>query len=254
MALDRGGTDGSGCDVLLRARLLDVQDDGLVVEAPVALGNTVEYAAGTMLVAVMAVGQNRWMFHTTCVGMRPGPRGTHSLELAIPTRVQRCQRRLDYRIETAQVDLPQVSLWPLLDPATAVPIERLSAAAFIRELDGRSPDAMEQDPPLPAVGPGCTARLLNLGGGGVGLSVPEDQAGLVGRHAMWWLRFELPPCLNTPIVSAARLAHSHVKSDRTLYLGMSFDFTANPLHRRTVSQQLIRAVQGLPDRQQRRSA
>ena len=69
---------------------------------------------------------------------------------------------------------------------------------------------------------------------------------------MWWVRFELPPALQTPIVSVARLAHSHVKSDRTIYLGMSFDFSVNAMHRRTVSQQLLRAVQGLQGDQQLR--
>jgi len=255
LALDRGTAGEPGCDLLMRARLLEVRGDALCIEAPVALGNTVEYPEGTALIAVMSVGQNRWMFHTTCTGRTQGPRGTTTLMLSAPARVQRCQRRNDYRIETAEVALPDVSLWPLLNPATAVPIERLSAAAFLRELDGRAPDVLGQDPPLPAVGPKCSAKLLNLGGGGVGLAVADDQAGFVGRHAMWWVRFELPPALQTPIVSAARLAHSHVKSDRTIYLGMSFDFSVNALHRRTVSQQLLRAVQGLQgDQQQRRSA
>ncbi|MCH2137605.1 MAG: hypothetical protein MK074_00950 [Phycisphaerales bacterium] len=247
--------NGDSSDLLLRARVIDVQPDVLLIEAPVALGNTVAYAQGTKLVGVMAVGQNRWMFHTTCTGHRSGPNGTTTLVLSSPAQVQRCQRRIDYRIETARIDLPEVSLWPLLDPSTAVPIERLTAAAFLRELDGRTPDDFEQNPPLPAVGPCCTARLLNLGGGGVGLGVPDDQAGFIGRHTMWWVRFQLPPALKTPVVSAARLAHSHIKSDRTLYLGMSFDFSANALHRRTVSQQLLRAVHGLRhEGEQRRSA
>ena len=254
LALDRSSLPEAGPDLLLRARLLEVGTDTLMVEAPVALGNRVVIEAGTSLVGVMAVGQNRWMFHTVSNGMHESQRGMQTLRLAMPHRVQRCQRRTDYRIETAEINLPEVSLWPLLDPATSAPVERLAAAAFLRELDGRSMDELHEDPPLPAVGPSCSAKLLNLGGGGVGLTVTDDHAGFVGRHAMWWLRFELPPSLKTPIVSAARLAHSHVRSDRTVYLGMSFDFSANPPHRRTVSQQLLRAVQGLQGNQHRRSA
>jgi len=248
-----GGGSDDGRDLLLRARLLHIGSDELNVEAPVALGERVDYPAGTSLVGVMAVGQNRWMFRTTALGTAQGPRGTTTVRLAMPVNVQRCQRRTDYRIDTAEIDLPDVSLWPLLDPATAVPIERLIGAAFLRELDGRTPDEASHAMALPAVGPPCAAKLVNLGGGGVGLSVPDSQAGMIGRHAMWWLRFELPPALQTPVACAARVAHSHVRSDRTIYLGMSFDFTANSLHRRTVSQQLLRAVHGM-QHQQRRSA
>ncbi len=238
----------TGRDLLLRARLLHIGSDELNVEAPVALGERVTYAAGTSLVGVMAVGQNRWMFRTTCLGVAPGPRGTTTLRLAMPVNVQRCQRRTDYRIETAEIDLPDVSLWPLMDPSTAVPIERLIGAAFLHELDGRAGTDGDHAMALPAVGPPCAGKLVNLGGGGVGLSVPDAQAGLIGRHAMWWLRFELPPALSTPVACAARVAHSHVRSDRTIYLGMSFDFTANALHRRTVSQQLLRAAHGMHPR------
>jgi hypothetical protein len=261
LAIDRQasntqGASEDGRDLLLRARVLHISSDALQVEAPVALGEHVEYPVGTQLVGVMAVGQNRWMFRTTCLGTVAGPRGTTTLQLTMPVNVQRCQRRTDYRVETAEIDLPDVSLWPLMDAATAVPIERLIGAAFLRELDDRKCDNADHAMALPAVGPMCGAKLVNLGGGGVGLSVPDSQAGLIGRHTSWWLRFELPPALSTPVACVARVAHSHVRSDRTIYLGMSFDFTANALHRRTVSQQLLRAVHGMHDgvQSRRRSA
>ncbi|MCH2136874.1 MAG: hypothetical protein MK101_09880 [Phycisphaerales bacterium] len=252
LAIERA--EGSGRDLLLRARLLKITPEGIEVEAPVALGERVLFEQGAGLVGVMAVGQNRWMFRTTCTGHMPGPRGTTTLQLGAPMDVQRCQRRADYRIDTAVIDLPEVSIWPLLDPTTAVPIERLAGAAFLREVDGREAEADDCTAALPATGPSCQATLVNLGGGGVGLSVPDSQAGLVGRHAMWWMRFELPPALRTPVACAARIAHSHVRSDRTIYLGMSFDFSANPQHRRTVSQQLLRALHGLQGEGQRRCA
>ncbi|MDP7030195.1 MAG: hypothetical protein QF733_08245 [Phycisphaerales bacterium] len=241
-------------DLLFRARVIALDRDSIRVETPVSLGMAVEFVKGLELVAIMAIGQNRWMFHTMCMGaIGTGRKGTPpALRLSAPREVQRCQRRRDYRIDTADLQLPDVQMWPLLDPATVVPAERLAAVDFQRELDGQlvagGPPPLDDDL-LPQLGPEHGGRIVNLGGGGLGLAVGVEDAGVIGRHATWWLRFELPPSVQTPIYAAARVAHRHLRSDRSLYCGMCFDFSANPSHHDVVARQIMRAIAGLQRRQ-----
>ncbi|MBG82968.1 MAG: hypothetical protein CMJ40_00305 [Phycisphaerae bacterium] len=253
LAIARPEIDGSAVsgDLLVRCRVLSIDDEAIRVEAPVALGRTIEIPKGVELVAMMAVGQNRWMFRThslqwhSCAG-RMDARA--EIELAVPNRVERCQRRRDYRVETASLDLPSVQLWPLLDPSTVVLAERVNEAAFLRELDGmdsplcRLGDGEVDDEILPEVGPSFPARLVNLGGGGVGLTVEDSYAGSLGRKSLFWMRFGLPPMLTTPVCATARLVHSHMQSDRQTYAGMTFDFSANPAHKRVVVRQILQAI------------
>jgi hypothetical protein len=241
-------------DLLFRARLISIEHGTIRVETPVSLGHAVEFAEGLELIAIMAIGQNRWMFHTHCLGAddSSSPGGLHGLRLAAPSGVERCQRRRDYRIDTADLQLPDVRLWPLLKPSSAIAAERLTAVDFQRELDGVrdvSSDLEIDTDLMPALGPEYAGRIVNLGGGGLGLAVGMEDAGVIGRHAMWWLRFELPPSVQTPIRAAARVAHRHMRSDRSLYCGMCFDFAVNPSHRNVVARQIMRAIAGLQQRQ-----
>ena len=97
---------------------------------------------------------------------------------------------------------------------------------------------------------GSTVKnLANLGGGGLGLAVGVEDAGVIGRHANWWIQFELPPSVITPIRATARVAHRHLRSDRSLYCGLCFDFSQNPSHRQVVARQIMRAIAGLQRRQ-----
>jgi len=250
-----GGTSGESPrgDLLFRARLISIEQNTIHVETPVSLGQPVDFAEGLELIAIMAIGQNRWMFHTQCLGEgdTASPGGLPGLKLAAPRAVERCQRRRDYRIDTANLQLPNVRLWPLLEPSSVIAAERLTAVDFQRELDGaEAPSELEADPDLmPVLGPEYAGRIVNLGGGGLGLAVGTEDAGVIGRHAMWWLRFELPPSVQTPIRAAARVAHRHMRSDRSLYCGMCFDFAVNPSHRHVVARQIMRAIAGMQQRQ-----
>ena len=241
-------------DLLFRARLVAVDHSTIRVETPVSLGHAVEFAEGLELVAIMAIGQNRWMFHTHCIGAdtSTSPGGLPGLKLAAPQSVERCQRRRDYRIDTADLQLPNVRLWPLLEPSSVIAAERLTAVDFQREIDGTNGEALDleiDDDLMPTLGPEYSGRIVNLGGGGLGLAVGVEDAGVIGRHAMWWMRFELPPSVQTPIRAAARVAHRHMRSDRSLYCGMCFDFSVNPSHRHVVARQIMRAIAGLQQRQ-----
>ena len=239
-------------DLLFRARLISIDHSTIRVEMPVSLGQSVEFEDGIELVAIMSIGQNRWMFHTHCIGpdTAPSPTGTPGLVLSAPQRVERCQRRRDYRIDTADLQLPNVRLWPLLDPSSVIAAERLTAVDFQHELDGTGSGAMQIDADLmPKLGPEYGGRIVNLGGGGLGVAVGMGDAGVVGRHAMWWMQFELPPSVQTPVRAVARVAHRHMRSDRSLYCGMCFDFGVNPSHRHVVARQIMRAIAGLQQRQ-----
>src|ERR1051325_138282 len=107
----------NGPDLVWRVRLLGITDAQLLLEQPLAMGHPVKFEDGMELVAVMSVGQNRWMFHTRVLGANvPSQFGSQrGLRVAAPTNVERCARRDFLRISTAELRLPEVRCWPLLD-------------------------------------------------------------------------------------------------------------------------------------------
>jgi hypothetical protein len=266
------GTDNDlapgGGDLLFRSRVLQVTGNELWIEPPSTLGEALDIEEGMRLVGIMAIGQNRWMFRTTSCGTTSrscGGRPVSILVLGMPQEVKRCQRRRDYRVNTSELALPDVTVWPLLDPDSIVLAERVNEAEFLRERDSecpvsmRLPSVLEEDPLLPDVGPAFSARLVNLGGGGIGLNADMENAGALNRTRVFWVRFELPPHVLTPVCATTRMVHSHIQSDRRVYAGMSFDFSHNPSHKRFVVQQIVRAIAGqqkhqLSERSLQRSA
>src|SRR5690606_41020542 len=115
-------------NLVWRVRLLAVREDHLVTEMPTTMGHALPLEAGAALVGVMSIGQNRWMFHTRVLDVqaRPGAagRGELVLRLAMPEKVERCQRRQHDRVSTIELRLPKVACWPLLDLASAVVAEK----------------------------------------------------------------------------------------------------------------------------------
>jgi len=258
------GEAPAGGDLLFRSRVLHVGGDELWIEPPTTLGEAITIESGMRLVGIMAIGQNRWMFHTTCRGATSrscGGRMVPVLVLGMPHDVQRCQRRRDYRINTSGLALPDVTVWPLLDPQSVVLAERVNEAEFLRERDATGPGPIDVagadgELLLPDVGPSFSSRLVNLGGGGIGLNISVDDAGAFNRARACWVRFELPPHVRTPVCATARVVHTHIQSDKRLYAGMTFDFSHNPSHKRFVVQQIVRAIAGQQKSQlaRRRSA
>ncbi|MDG2200280.1 MAG: hypothetical protein P8K80_03760 [Phycisphaerales bacterium] len=246
-----GDAPGGG-DLLFRSRVLHVGGDQLWLEPPTTLGEAIDIEPGMRLVGIMAIGQNRWMFRSVCGGSTSRScegRMVPVLVLSMPVQVERCQRRRDYRINTSELALPDVTVWPLLDPDSIVLAERVNEAEFLRERDAMESATMRlpgisDEELLPDVGPSFTSRLVNLGGGGIGLNVSMDDAGTINRSRAFWVRFELPPHVHTPVCATARLVHSHIQSDKRLYAGMTFDFSHNPSHKRFVVQQIVRAIAG----------
>ncbi|HEX5689116.1 MAG TPA: hypothetical protein VFX76_03905, partial [Roseiflexaceae bacterium] len=233
-----------------RVRILSLTETEILVEQPSTLGQIIEIDRGMNMVVILSIGQNRWMFNASCLGCLNVPsadrRGaTSGLRLSMPESVQRCQRRNHYRLDTP-LNLPQVDMWPLLDPRSVVPAERAHEIQF--EIDmGRMAgqlDSLRMDfeSVMPEVGPKISGSLLNLGGGGMGLRVGPQDATILNRYKLFWLRFNLPPALKTPICASAKLVHTHMESTHDTYAGMAFDFSFNPSHQKFVVDQICRFI------------
>lgn len=250
VARDPDGSDSSS-QLVWRVRVLSLNDQEIITEQPQALGQTISLRVGIQLQAVIAVGQNRWTFSTEVLGFKSHRLNQRqdltALRLRMPTRVDRCQRRDFYRIDTAALVLPDVELWPLLDPKSVVVAERANELAFERDMaDGeRSPSPkhdldLSNDEIMPEVGPKFHGTLMNIGGGGVGLRIAPEHQQIIARHRLYWMRILLPPELETPICASAKLVHTHLESDQHTYAGYAFDFTFNPGHQRFVVDQICR--------------
>jgi c-di-GMP-binding flagellar brake protein YcgR len=233
-------------DLIWRVRILQFNDTDLVVECPQTLGRELEIAPGIELIAVIAIGQNRWMFRTTNLGLVStvsDRRQAKAMRLAIPEAVERCQRRNFYRVHIASLSLPQVDAWPLLDPRSVLLAERAN------ELRGLNIDAVsrdEKDSPdslaLPLVGPKFSGLLMNIGGGGIGLALEPADAAILHHHRTLWLRFPLSPEIPAPVCATAKVVHTHIDSTQRTYAGLSFDFSHNPAHQRFVVDQICRYI------------
>jgi c-di-GMP-binding flagellar brake protein YcgR len=270
----------AGRHLIWRVRMLTLSDEEMTVEQPMALGHLIPLKPGIEVVAILAVGQNRWMFNTICKGVVQHVGGSErpvaALRLAVPDTVERCQRRSYYRVETAAIHLPEAEVWPLLDPKSVIPAERANELAFeasqeanhhhgrvslSQPVQARGPARGQargltrgpaSDSPLgvddtaealmPEVGPKFTGALLNLGGGGIGLRVGPADAANLGRHKLFWIRFALPPELATPVCATAKLVHTHMDSSQYTYAGLAFDFSFNPGHQQFVFDQICRYI------------
>ncbi len=250
-----GGHESSGghADVVWRVRLLRLNDREMMVERPAAMGHSFSLPVGTSLIAAMSVGQNRWMFRTTITGeVARSMTGPGGLVLAMPEHVERCSRRSAFRISTAEMRLPLVTCWPLLDPASVVAAEVANRAAILEAQRGTSPSLQLSDDSalvLPEVGPSFPAKLMNVGGGGVGLLIERADQSAAERSRLLWLRVDLRPRIALPIAMTARVVHVHNNSEGQLYYGAAFDFAFHEAHREFVVSQMTRYVEGLAQRQ-----
>lgn len=252
IAVERAGLhdpveSAGAADLVWRLKVVELEDEHVVVEAPVALGKVMPIANGTRVVGAITVGQNRWKFHSVKVAdVTPGGARTACIRIELPDSVERCMRR-HTRFEVAGLSLPQVEVWPLLDPKSAVPTEQANEAAFVQlqaagAAGGGSGAAASGTVPMPQVGPSFPATLMNLGGGGVGLRVESKDSSALGRHRNFFLRIPLGAGQPVPIVASATLAHTHLDSAQRTYAGMAFDFLHNPAHQATVVAQVQRCM------------
>lgn len=237
-----------GSDVVWRVKVIRIGEDELVVEAPGAFGETVILRPGLDLIGAMTIGQNRWMFHTRTLSDRPSlpARGGSPgyLALAMPTNVERCTRRYFYRISTANLNLPDVECWSLLDPTSVRAAEAANRAQILDLEEGRmkfSPHSKSalcsmssESSLLPEVGPKFNGKLVNISGGGIGITVDQSESSAAQHRPFVWLRLDLRPVILAPLAVTVRAVHTHLSSTQSLYMGLSFDFAFNPEHRQFV--------------------
>lgn len=235
-------------DVVWRVRLLELSETRLVVEIPAAFGAPLQLESGVALIAAITIGQNRWMFHTQTLGPTTVGR-ERGILLALPTNVERCTRRSFFRISTANLELPTVQCWPLIDPASVIAAEAANRLE-IQDLYAKGPGAFEplaDNKPilLPEVGPMFKSRLLNVSGGGLGLLVSPDDSAALGSRSYLWIRMDLRPHIPAPVAVTARVAHTHLDSGQNLYAGLAFDFAHDPAHRRFIVELFARYVEAI---------
>lgn len=236
-------------DLVWRVRVLGLSDTEILIEQPGAMGQSFRIDEGIELVGVMAVGQNKWMFHTRVLGKTLNETRSGSfpaLRVAMPSKVVRCMRRQSERTSIANLDLPSVECWKLLDPLSAVPIEvanRVQIEDLLR--NGGSVPGSDDLMALPSVGPKFQAQLANLGGGGVGIVVPKEHRSSIDSGKVFWIRMDLRPSIPAPLVLTAKLAHSHIDSQQNTYAGMAFEFGMNNQHKDFVIKQIARCLGSL---------
>lgn len=237
----------AGKNLLWRVRLLRLSDTEMVVERPTALGHTIDLEDGIDLIAVMAIGQNRWIFSTRALGhvsLGTGGRPVLGLRLLMPDSVERCRRREHDRYATGDLAMPPVQGWPVLDPASVVAAE-VACQAQINDaaravMAGQTPELGAVV--LPEVGPMFTAQVVNVGGGGAGIVLAASESGALDRSRVLYLRIDLTPHIPAPLGVTARLVHQHLDSGMNVHAGLCFDFSFNPEHRDFVGEQMRRFI------------
>lgn len=236
ITLDQAASEGQPVSSLIwRVPVVGLTEGEILVERPVALGKTIDLQEGARLIVAMTIGQNRWMFKTRTL---PAPAGRPCVRMAIPSQVERCQRRNFYRISTTEISLPRVECWPLIEPATVLAAELACKSQIEESLRTGNPARAESL--LPEVGPRFRASLVNVGGGGAGLVVDPGDAAAVDRTRLFWMRMDLRPHIPAPLGVTARLAHTHIDSAQNVYAGMAFEFAFNPGHKDFVVEQIVR--------------
>lgn len=268
--LERGGaleisvahdTQENVPDMVWRVRLLGLGEDEMLVEFPSAAGKSVTLPDNAELVGAMVIGQNRWMFRTRALtagkGKTPWPAGLGGgLRLAMPDKVERCSRREHQRVSMAEVHVPHTDCWHLTEPSSVVSAEAATRAQMLEfEKAGTIANDNELSPlTIPVVGLKYGAKLMNVGGGGVGLLVPKADASVAQRAKLIWMRVDLRPVLPMPVGMVGKIVHAHLESTQDLYLGVSFEFAFNVSHRSFVLEQIEKYMQRLNNRHTPRQA
>ena len=252
-AIDQGSAPDRK-DLVWRVHVYRVDGKSIIVEHPGSMGQSFPVPAGTPLVGIMAVGQNRWMFRSRVITVetvptRNGPR--KALRIQAPDTVERVVRRNTDRTSTLELCLAVVECWPLLDPRSATPTEvanRVQVTDLLAKGGGAQARPSDDPAAMPEVGPKFEARLSNIGGGGVGLIVPRQDHSTMDSVHPYFLRIDLRPTVPAPLLLTARVVHTHIDSQQNTYAGLAFDFSLNQEHKEFIVGQIARYVGVMPVR------
>ena len=192
----------------------------MVVERPQHAGMLDELQSGEVLSVLLVRDSVRLQGRCRIVSRTRFELNEHTrvvaLQLAPAEDVGSAQRRQFFRVSAAGEDVPPVLLQPLLPDADA--------------------EGGYRDADLDVI----KAKLVNIGGGGVGLIVSASQALL---EALPNCRY-YDCCIELPAVqecvrARGQLVHIQPNQDKTFYLGMKFAF-ATPRERRVAEDQVVK--------------
>lgn len=209
--MDGGGADDRG--VSCRCRLLDINDTGLWLERP-----SVAYLdlmrPGTAVTIMAASDDACWILFTqvtdTPLHQLNASVRVPALKVGFPDHVRAGQRRDFFRVSAAGAGIDGVLLIPVLDD------EQGTAPA-----DEDRPQAFH-------------ASLLNVSGGGLGLSVPPRAVRQIDKFDRYLCRLMLPN-LAQPLNIPVRVVRHAEQRSGSVYLGLCFELQEkHPEHVRIV--------------------
>jgi c-di-GMP-binding flagellar brake protein YcgR len=184
---------------MLKSRMLGLDQTQMVIEEPSGNVAAEMLQPGAPVMLYIVEGDDRWEFEThvletTRFALNASVR-VQALRLASPKSASKAQRRDFYRVNTAGVvDQP-------VQVTAAIPHSQGDTEEII-ELEG---------------------RLVNIGGGGMGLTVNENAARRMLRAKKIHCRVTLPT-LNHPLEVNVRVAHSQQEARDIHYMGLQFVF------------------------------
>lgn len=234
---DTTAADGAPMAPTFRVRLLEFGDDVIRLEKP---SHAVAPEAGRWLregatVIVLVVDKSdRWEFTTRIKGFVMHDLSekvkVSAIEIAPPTRMHSGQRRAFFRVSTAGVAMKPVRLTPIAVEATV-------------------PASQDATPKFPAQP--FTGRLLNIGGGGMGVEAPQRVASQLADSVRYRCRLELPT-VGEALEVNVKTVHLEPREGGTHYLGMRFEFE-DAADQRRCEQQVVRFTTWLQRQQIQRT-
>lgn len=205
-----------------RVRLLNINNQSLLVDRPTVAQHPVTVHPGTILQGLLVDGDSRWSFMTRVIEPTrvETSDGHHvsGLRLAWPIDFQTAQRRDFFRVDVAGAELPPVRAIELKDVEAAIAYEKHER--LLHRLIGREGETVPAAPPMPETGRAFNGLAIDLSGGGMCLSVGVEAEPLLELLPLLWIRIALPH-LPRELHLTARVAHWHRDGDRLL-LGLAF--------------------------------
>ncbi len=184
---------------MLKSRMLGFDEHHIVVEEPTGPGADEMLAGAAPVMLYIIEGDDRWEVQTSVLergrfALNASVR-VSALRLAPPQAVSKAQRRNFYRVDVAGL---------VEDPV------QVRVAIPHAQDDGHEVIDFE-------------GRLVNIGGGGMGLTVDEKSARHMLRAEKVHCKVKLPT-LNQPLEVTVNVCHSQHEARDVHYMGLQFVF------------------------------
>lgn len=221
-----------------RVRLLAWRPTGLVVDRPTNPEEAHYFQQGAVVRVLVVDGPARWELLTTVssrVRFRLNEQSVVSaIVLTRPHEVNSVQRREFFRVSTAAVKIPPVTLKPILPKPVVGGANDEAEPVF-----GPQPRLLQ-----------FNGKLVNAGGGGMGVEASNDVAFTLNLCRRYHCVVELPS-MDQPLEVDCTLVHLETIANQMHYLGLRFE-TANAAARRRVEDQICHFTSWLQRQQLQR--